>query len=90
MSNFTGMDVAAVRQLAAQLNNKAAEIQSIAQQLSGQLESTAWVGPDREMFHGDWNGMHMNALNNVCRALESASQRATQNANQQESTSNAG
>lgn len=90
MSNFTGMDVQAVRTLGTQLNAKAGEIRSIAQQLTGQLESTPWVGPDREQFYGDWTGQHMTALNQVCQALEGASQRATMNANQQEQTSSQG
>jgi len=87
MSNFTGMDIQAVRQLATQLNAKAGEIRNLTSQLTGQLEGTAWVGPDREQFYGDWTGQYVSALNNVAQGLEDASQRATQNANQQEQAS---
>ena len=48
MSNFTGMDIAAVRTLSKQLQTRADEIRNITQQLTGQLNSTPWVGPDRE------------------------------------------
>lgn len=87
MSNFTGMDIAAVRQLSQQLNAKADEIRSITQQLTGQLQNTPWVGPDRERFYGDWTGQYTSALNNVVQGLEDAAQRAMQNANEQEQVS---
>lgn len=89
MSNFTGMDIQAVRNLAAQLNQKAGEIDSLRQQLTGQLDSTPWIGPDRERFHSDWTGRYSTALNQVAEGLREASQRATQNANEQEQASNA-
>jgi len=89
MSNFTGMDISAVRTLATTLNSKAEEIRSLTQQLTGQLDSTPWVGPDRERFYGDWTGQYVAALNQVAQGLTDASQRATQNANQQEQASGA-
>jgi uncharacterized protein YukE len=87
MGNFTGMDIPAVRNLSKQLKSRADEIQSIQQQLTGQLDSTPWQGPDREQFHGDWNGQHRQALNAVIQGLEQASVRATRNANEQEQAS---
>ncbi len=87
MSNFTGMDIPAVRSLASQLDVKAGEIESLRQQLTGQMESTPWVGPDRERFYGDWTGQYSQALNQVANALREASQRATANANEQEAAS---
>ena len=87
MSNFTGMDIQAVRTLATQLNAKADEIDSIRQMLTGQLDSTPWVGPDRERFYGDWTGQYTQALNQVAGALRDASSRATTNANEQEAAS---
>jgi uncharacterized protein YukE len=78
MGNFTGMDIPAVRNLSKQLKSRADEIQSIQQQLTGQLDSTPWQGPDRE---------HRQALNAVIQGLEQASVRATRNANEQEQAS---
>jgi uncharacterized protein YukE len=85
---FTGMDIPAVRQLSQQLSQKASEIQSIAQQLTGQLQNTQWVGADRERFLSDWQGQYQTALNKVVEGLNEASQRASQNAQEQESASN--
>jgi uncharacterized protein YukE len=87
MSSFTGMDIAAVRTLAKQLQARADEIRTITQQLTGQLNSTPWVGPDREQFHGDWTGPHTAALNSVVTGLEQASIRALRNSNEQEQAS---
>lgn len=89
MSQFTGMDIDAVRQLAAQMNHSAAEIRTIMQQLTNQLTNTPWVGPDREQFVGEWQSQHVAQLTHVVQALESASTLATRNAQQQEQASTA-
>ena len=87
MSNITGMDIAAVRMLAKQLRTRADEIRAITQQLTGQLQSTPWVGPDREQFYGDWTGRYTAALQNVVAGLENAATRAIVNSNEQEAAS---
>jgi uncharacterized protein YukE len=85
---YLGLDPTAVRQLASNLNNVASEIQNLASQLTNQLQNTAWTGPDREQFVGEWQGTHMSQLHTVINALQDASQKATQNATQQEQASN--
>jgi uncharacterized protein YukE len=85
---FTGMDIAAVRQLSQQMKAKADEIRNLSQQLTGQLQNTQWVGPDRDRFTNDWQSQHVAALNRVAEGLEAASQAAAQNATQQENASN--
>ncbi len=85
---FTGMDIAAVRQLSQQMKAKADEIRTLSQQLTGQLENTQWVGQDRENFKNEWQSQHLAALSRVADGLEAASQAATQNAMQQEQASN--
>lgn len=87
MSNFTGMDIAAVRTLSTQLQTRADEIRTITHQLTAQLNSTPWIGPDREQFHGDWTGQHTAALNSVVTGLEQAAMRAQRNSNEQEQAS---
>ncbi|MDJ0770131.1 MAG: hypothetical protein QNJ12_15120 [Ilumatobacter sp.] len=87
MSNFTGMDINQVRVLSRQLQTRADEIRTITQQLTGQLNSTPWIGPDREQFHGEWTGQHTAALNSVVAGLEQASQTAMRNSNEQEQAS---
>lgn len=87
MAQFTGMDIAAVRQLSQQLTAKAGEIQTIMSTLTNQLQSTPWVGPDREKFLSDWQSQHVAALTRVKEGLEGAAQLATKNANEQEQAS---
>ncbi len=87
MGNFTGMDINAVRTLSKQLQSRADEIRTMSQQLTSQLESTPWVGPDRDQFHGDWSGQYSTSLNAVVSGLEEAAVRALQNATEQEQAS---
>lgn len=84
-----GMDIAAVRQLATQLQSAADTtiLIDVVQRLSSALESTAWVGPDREKFKSDWEGTHVPNLRNVAEALRNAATNANMNATQQEQTS---
>jgi len=89
MGGFTGMDIGQVRNLATQMRSKAEEIEGIMRQLSGALDGTQWVGPDRERFKGEWDGQCCNALRQVAETLRAAAQTADQNAGQQEQASNA-
>ena len=88
MASFTGMDIAQVRQLSTTLKTKADEIRTIQNQLTSQLQSAQWVGPDRERFLGDWQSQHCSALNSVIQGLEGASTTASRNAQEQEAASN--
>jgi len=87
MANFTGMDIPAVRNLSKQLKSRADEIQSISQQLTSQLDTTPWKGPDRQQFHGEWHGRYRQALHTVVQGLEQASLTAHRNAEEQEQAS---
>lgn len=89
MTGFVGMDPAAVRSLAAQLNVKADEIRTIATNLSTVLDNTQWVGNDANGFRSDWHGTHRTQLMSVADALSNASTRASSNAEQQEQASSA-
>ena len=83
-----GLDVEQVRTLSKQLHNKSQQVQEILTTLTSALESVDWKGPDADKFRSDWKGTHTAALKNVIHALDDASQKATQNANAQEQTSN--
>jgi uncharacterized protein YukE len=89
MSTFTGMDIPGVRTLAGQMDQRAEEIRTLMGQLTNVLQSTQWVGPDRERFLSDWQGTHCQQLNNVIQGLTDAANRARVNAQQQEQASNA-
>jgi len=83
-----GLDVQQVRQLSSQLNQKAGDIDSILSTLTGALNGTQWEGPDATQFRNDWSGQYTSSLKQVAQALRDAAQKATQNANAQEQTSN--
>lgn len=84
-----GLDVEQVRQLSSQLSQKASDIEGVLSTLTTTLNGTDWTGPDATGFRSDWSGQHSTALKQVISALREASQKANQNAQAQEQTSNA-
>ena len=88
MAGFLGMDTEAVKALANQMSQSAEQIQQLCQQMTNMLNNTDWRGPDHDQFVNNWQSQHVAQLNNVVTGLNDAAQRATQNANEQESTSN--
>lgn len=80
---FVGMIIEEVEQLAAQMEQKAQEIETIVSVLTSAFNSTSWVGPDKDMFGSDWQSTHVPLLHNTATALHEASQRAQANAQQQ-------
>lgn len=88
MAGFVGMNIEEVRTLARQLQDRAGQIDQIMTQLTGQLGSTEWRGPDADRFRSEWDSHHRQALHRVSEALRSASQAANTNAAQQEQAAN--
>lgn len=84
-----GADIEQVQQLSTQLNAKASDIQSIISQLSSAINSVNWMGPDADRFRSDWQGQHVAQLKQVVSALQTASQNARRNAQEQQSASGA-
>lgn len=82
-----GMDIEAVRQLAVQMDNDAAQIEQLMGTLTSSLEGAEWIGPDREKFVGDWNSNHKMQLTAVANSLRDAANAARSNADQQQQAS---
>lgn len=88
MGTMTGMDIGAVKALAKELKSSSGEINGIIKKLNSKLESAQWVGNDQKKFVNDWKGNQVPALKKVVAVLEQASNRADQNAREQEQASN--
>jgi len=84
-----GADIEQVQQLSNQLNAKASEIQNVISQLSSAISSVNWMGPDADRFRSDWQGQHVAQLKQVVSALQTASQNARRNAQEQQTASGA-
>ena len=82
-----GMDIEQVRSLAAQLGQKADQIDSLISEVTSKLGATDWTGPDANQFRSDWSGTLTTQLRSVAQTLRDTQQRATQNASQQEQAS---
>ena len=84
---FIVNDPGQLRNLAAQLNGNADQIQNILTQLTSQLNNVQWQGADAARFRSEWTGQHTAQLRSVINALHDASRTATTNASQQETAS---
>jgi uncharacterized protein YukE len=85
---FLGMNVEEVQALSTQMSSAAQEITSILNQVTSALSNAQWVGPDHDRFVSDWSTLHSQALTTVANGLTEASQKASQNAQQQTEASN--
>ncbi len=80
---MVGADVEQLNQLSAQLNNKANDIQNVVSQLTSAINSVEWKGNDANQFRSDWEGQYVSQLKQVIDALQTASQNAKRNAQEQ-------
>ena len=84
---FIGMDTAAVRQLAVQMDASADAVEQAMAKLTSQLGSTDWKGNDSTKFRDEWQNQHCQQLRTVAQSLKNAATTARQNADAQETTS---
>ncbi|HZN17166.1 MAG TPA: WXG100 family type VII secretion target [Micromonosporaceae bacterium] len=87
MTQFLGMNPQEVKTLSTQFSSSADQIRQLVSSLTSQLQCVSWIGADRERFLNDWTSQHVPQLNTVAMALDTASQRAMQNAIDQENVS---
>lgn len=81
------MDVETVGALASRLAEVADRVRSLEQRLSSGLDSTEWVGQDRERFAEAWRARHVVALRHSAEALDDASRLAWDNVREQDRAS---
>lgn len=82
-----GMNPDEVEALGQQLKQMASQISDICGQLNSKVNSTTWVGPDANMFKGDWWPQHQQHLNKVSQDLDGFGQSALNNASEQRNVS---
>ncbi|NLA65436.1 MAG: hypothetical protein GX862_05825 [Leucobacter sp.] len=76
-----------VDSLAADLDSRAGDIETLISAIASKLGATTWTGPDRDRFVGDWNSTLTSNLRNVAGSLRDAASVARQNAEQQRQAS---
>jgi len=85
-----GLDPEQMDALATKMTNEASTISDIVTQITSQVNSTWWQGPDAERFKGEWEGTHSSALRNAADALDQVAQLVRSEAQQQRQVSGAG
>ena len=70
---FLGLDIAAIRHLARQLDTQSNEVASAATELEHAVTGTAWFGADQASFLREWESVHRPALTRAADLLRTAS-----------------
>ncbi|RJS45369.1 WXG100 family type VII secretion target [Nocardioides cavernaquae] len=88
---FVGMSPEAIRQVATGLSNNAESLNSVITTVESAIQEAEanWKGLDSTNFVNDWSGQHKVTLQTATDAISQLSQSANQQADQQETTSNA-
>ena len=89
MNLDAGMDIAQIRNLARQMDQRANEIEGLLSQLTTQMRELPWAGDDRNRFVDDWEGRHAAGLRRVAEGLKHAAKDARDHARNQEWASRA-
>lgn len=86
MSEMIGMDVEAVRRLARELAGQARRLDAVRAQVGQLVQSSGelWKGTDAGAFASSWNSTHLPRIKELIRNLDELSERAKQNASEQD------
>lgn len=85
-----GADPEQLRSLSNTVARAADQLTQIASQISSQLSSTRWQGPDADRFRAQWNSSSMKSLRSTAQGLQTASAALQRNAQEQDEASAAG
>jgi uncharacterized protein YukE len=71
-NGIIGADVEQLHQLGATLKSKPADIDALISTVTSALANTAWQGPARDRFEGDWHSSFRPALGKLMDAFDAA------------------
>ena len=87
MARIVGMDIAQVLRTAEQFMRGAADLKRLVNDLTKEVETAHWKGPDRERFIQEWRGGYLVQLLIIAEDMHDAGVSAKTHANRQESAS---
>jgi len=82
-----GADVEQLDQLARKFEQEAQQIAQATQQISSQVNSTWWKGPDADKFRNEWESQFASQLKKIAEALRQVGTVVRKQAQQQRQTS---
>jgi uncharacterized protein YukE len=71
-AGIIGADVDQLHQLGDQLRTKPGEIEALISTVTSALANTAWQGPARDRFEGEWHSSFRPALGRLMTAFDAA------------------
>ena len=86
---FKGMNPEEGRETAALVKEAASVVNDTTDNVTSQVMSVEWVGPDYDSFTGDWNAFLSGPLSALSEAYSAKAEQLTQHADAQDATSNA-
>lgn len=84
-----GADPEQLDQLSKKFDTEAQQIATATQQITSQLNSVWWKGPDAEKFKNEWEGQFASQLKKISEALKQVGTVVRKQAQQQRQTSQA-
>lgn len=84
---FQGMDVEQGRQCSREMDEHAAEVQTVVAGVTRELEAAMWMGPDGNAFRSDWQSIFKGQLDGVVQSLQDNASRMRVYADRQEQAS---
>ena len=84
-----GADVEQLDQLSKKFDQEADRISQATSQISSQVNSTWWKGPDADKFKNEWEGQFASQLKKIAEALHQVGTVVRKQAQQQRQTSSA-
>ena len=84
-----GNDPEQLDQLSKKFEQEAQQIQQATQQISNQVNSVWWKGPDADRFRNEWEGQFAAQLKKISEALRQTGTIVRKQAQQQRQTSSA-
>ena len=84
-----GADVEQLDSLSKKFDAEAQMIAQATQQISAQVNSTWWKGPDADKFRNEWEGQFASQLKKIAEALRQVGTVVRKQAQQQRQTSSA-
>ncbi len=86
-AEFLGLDPEEMERVASRMDAEAQRMDEAIRQVTSQLKSTQWVGPDRDRFEQQWTSEHQVSVRRTVELLRENARNLKRHAKEQRTTS---
>ena len=87
IAGFQGLDPDEMDRLAGRMDGEAQKMETAIRQVTTQLKSTQWNGPDRDRFEHEWNSQHAVSIRRTVELLRTNARDLKRQSQEQRSVS---